>query len=92
MNELTHASSATVADAASRQLCLALIWLKGTSTPAERTRVRDSIMTRPGVVSIEPSARSASLFLVRFDRNSTCASGIVTWLRKSGLPALLVGC
>lgn len=92
MNNLTLDSSAIGADVDPRKLCLALIWLKGTSSTAERTRIRESILARPGVASIETSVRSSSLFIVRFDRNSTCASDIVGWLRKSGLPAVLVGC
>jgi hypothetical protein len=92
MNNLILDVPAIRADVDPRKLCMALIWLKGSTSVAEHTRIRESIMSRPGVVSIEPSARSSSLFIVRFDRNSTCASGIVGWLRKSGLPAVLVGC
>jgi hypothetical protein len=92
MNNPTLDSSAIGTDLDPRNLCLALIWLKGSSSVAEQTRIRASILARPGVASIETSVRSSSLFIVRFDRNSTCASGIVGWLRESGLPAVLVGC
>lgn len=92
MNNPALESSAIGTDADPRKLCLALIWLKGFSSTAERARIRESIMARPGVASIETSTRSSSLFIVRFDRHCTCASGIVNWLRKSGLPAVLVGC
>lgn len=92
MNNSTPDSSATIADTAARPLCLALIWLKGSTGAAERTRIRDAIMNRPGVASIETSSRHSSVLMVRFDRESTCASGLVGWLRKSGLPGVLVGC
>lgn len=92
MNNPILDSSATGADVGQRDLCLALIWLKGSVSTAEQSRIRESILARPGVTSIETSVRSNSLFIVRFDRNSTCASGIVNWLRKSGMPAVLVGC
>jgi hypothetical protein len=92
MNTLVRDPSEAVTLSDSPKLCLALIWLKGSISADERARIQHSIMTRPGVASIEPSSKHASLLLVRFDRNSTCASGIVGWLRNSGLPAVLVGC
>lgn len=92
MNNQTLDSSASGTEVDTHNPCLALIWLKGTTGGAEQTRIRDLILSRSGVASIETSARSAGLFIVRFDRNATCASGIVDWLRKSGLPAVIVGC
>lgn len=90
MKNTTLESSAPVVEAP--PLCLALVWLKGSSGAAERTRIRDAILNRPGVASIETSPRHGSVLMVRFDRKSACASGIVAWLRKSGQPGVLVGC
>lgn len=92
MNNPTHESSASGTGVDTHKPCLALIWLKGTTSGTEQNRVRELVMSRAGVASIETSARSAGLFIVRFDRSATCASGIVGWLRKSGLPAVIVGC
>lgn len=92
MNELNNDSSPTTTAINWRPPCLALIWLKGPSTIDERARIRDSMLTRPGVVSAEPSARSANVLMVRFDRDCTSALNIVAELRRAGLPAVLVGC
>ena len=92
MNTPAPGSPAQGADIAAHKPCLALVWLKGSTSATERTRIREAIMKRPGVTSIETSSRHSSVLMVRFDRESTCASGIVGWLRNSGLPGVLVGC
>ena len=75
-----------------RKTCLALVWVRGESTPERLEEVIAALRVRPGVASAERAQGKANVIMMRFDRSCTSASDIVLELRRSGVAALLVGC
>ena len=93
MQTLTeHAFRDTRVQSDIRKICLALVWVRGESTPERLEEAIAALRVRPGVASAERAQGKANVIMMRFDRSCTSASDIVLELRRSGVPAVLVGC
>ncbi len=89
---ITQPQAGTAAINGGVPVCIAIIWLKGSGSTAERNDVLNRVRAYQGVLAARMSPGRPDVIMVNYQQGSVHSSEIIALIRGEGCNAMQVGC